>query len=288
VKLKPKQQKAVREWIIIACVLGVACSGVVLFIWLKWGDPQKAVRSTASIAKAQARRENIGAAKGETAPSPSLVPASPELTSNGPLKFKAGDVVIVKWSWQKAGFGNVMEADFTIKNTTGNIVKDVEIKCVHTAPSGTVIDSNERTIYERWEPGETRTIIKFNMGFIHDQAKSSTVVIKNCVLTFDAAANAKWVIDSRKTEAEKATDQAVKLGIIVKIEGAETDGPVVYVGGPWNGLDADSKENLLNAVGSTSFAIRVRQLEPPTPCVISIVDIVTGKQIQEWSTPIAE
>lgn len=88
------------------------------------------------------------------------------------------DVKITQFSWGKTGFGNVMEATFNIKNNSKFPIKDLEILAIHSAPSGTVIDSNERTIFESWKAGEERTISKFNMGFIHSQANRSEVRIK--------------------------------------------------------------------------------------------------------------
>lgn len=82
-------------------------------------------------------------------------------------------VTIERFSWSTGGFGSVMEANFTIQNALPWAVKDIEIRCEHTAPSGTTIDSNTRTIYERIGAREFRTITKFNMGFIHSQATRS-------------------------------------------------------------------------------------------------------------------
>ena len=82
-------------------------------------------------------------------------------------------VKIAKFSWRTEGFGNIMEATFTIKNTLPFDVKDLEIKCVHSAPSGTVIDSNTRPIYQLFKAGQSRTIRDFNMGFINNQANRS-------------------------------------------------------------------------------------------------------------------
>jgi hypothetical protein len=87
------------------------------------------------------------------------------------------------FTWSKEGFGNVMEANFTINNKNDFAVKDVEIRCVSSAPSGTVIDSNTRVIYERFEAGKIKRITKFNMGFINSQAKSTSCSIRD--LTID-------------------------------------------------------------------------------------------------------
>jgi hypothetical protein len=80
---------------------------------------------------------------------------------------------ITKFSWTTEGFGSFMVADFTIKNSSAHDIKDITVRCTHAAPSGTVIDSNERTIYEVVQSNKTRSFRKFHMGFIHSQAKSS-------------------------------------------------------------------------------------------------------------------
>jgi hypothetical protein len=88
-------------------------------------------------------------------------------------------VKVKDFSWRKEAFGNVMEVDFTIENMLPVNVKDIEIKCTHSAPSGTVIDSNTRTIYEVIGAGKTRVFRNFNMGFIHAQAYRSSCQVVN-------------------------------------------------------------------------------------------------------------
>jgi hypothetical protein len=83
-------------------------------------------------------------------------------------------VKIVDFSWTKEAFGIIMEATFTIKNELPVEVKDIKVKCTHSAPSGTVVDTNRRTIYEVIGARKTRTFHKFDMGFIHSQANSSS------------------------------------------------------------------------------------------------------------------
>jgi hypothetical protein len=82
-------------------------------------------------------------------------------------------VTIESFSWSKEGFGSIMEASFTIKNSLPWAVKDVEIRCEHEAASGTTIDANARTVYDRIEANSTKRINKFNMGIIHSQATRS-------------------------------------------------------------------------------------------------------------------
>jgi len=83
-------------------------------------------------------------------------------------------VRIKNFSWSTGSFGSIMEASFTIKNELPISIKDVEITCKHSSPSGTYIDSNSRTIYEIIKAGRTRTFDKVNMGFIHSQASRSS------------------------------------------------------------------------------------------------------------------
>ena len=87
------------------------------------------------------------------------------------------DLEIVDFKWNKESFGSVMEADFTIKNNGTVDVKDIEIECVHYAPSGTKIDSNTRTFYELIKAGESRELKSVNMGFIHSQVEKSESAI---------------------------------------------------------------------------------------------------------------
>lgn len=89
--------------------------------------------------------------------------------------------VKLDFDWEKSGFGNIMLANFTIKNPTQFRFKDFEITCNHFSPSGTKIDSNNRTIYEIVGSGATKRIRNMNMGFIHSQASSSSCKITDLV-----------------------------------------------------------------------------------------------------------
>ena len=78
-------------------------------------------------------------------------------------KTTALSQVKLDYRWRKGGFGSVMEADFTLKNNSDHDIKDFEITCEHFAKSGTLIDSNKRTIYDVVKAHATR---KFpNCGF---------------------------------------------------------------------------------------------------------------------------
>ena len=86
-------------------------------------------------------------------------------------------IAIEKWNWSKDGFGNVMVADFLFKNDNPFPVKDLTVTCVHSAPSGTKIDKNTRTIYEIIQPHGTKRVQNFNMGFIATQAVQSSCTV---------------------------------------------------------------------------------------------------------------
>jgi hypothetical protein len=92
-------------------------------------------------------------------------------------KTTALSQVKLDYKWRKSGFGNVMEADFTLKNDSDHDIKDFEITCEHFANSGTRIDSNKRTVYEVVKAHATRKFPKFNMGFIHSQAASTSCAV---------------------------------------------------------------------------------------------------------------
>lgn len=90
--------------------------------------------------------------------------------------------VKLKHTWWKGGFDDIMMANFTIKNPTLYRFKDFEIKCTHSAPSGTVIDSNTKTIYKVVAPRSTLVLREENMGFIHSQVASSGCQITDLVV----------------------------------------------------------------------------------------------------------
>lgn len=90
-------------------------------------------------------------------------------------------VEIQRMSWRKDGLGTVMMLNLTLKNNAPIDIKDLEIKCAHSAESGTSIDSNARTIYQVVKAKSVRTISEFNMGFIHSQASSTSCKISSAV-----------------------------------------------------------------------------------------------------------
>jgi hypothetical protein len=97
--------------------------------------------------------------------------------ASAPPAIDIASVKLKKWSGNKDGFGNILMLNLTIENTNSFAVKDVVVECRHAANSGTVIDSNRRTIYETVKAKGTKTLSNFNMGFIHSQAARSGCVV---------------------------------------------------------------------------------------------------------------
>lgn len=94
---------------------------------------------------------------------------TPQEIAKGKLKLD--------YTWEKVGFDNIMEANFTVTNGNEKEIKDIEISCTHYAKSGTAIDSNNRIIYEIIPANSKKTFKKFNMGFIHSQAEKTGCMI---------------------------------------------------------------------------------------------------------------
>ena len=103
----------------------------------------------------------------------STTAVSPEVQ----VKQDALSKIDLEFRWSKDEM-NIMTANFVVKNESSYNIKDLEITCEHFANSGSKIDSNVRTIYERVMAHTTRKFNNFNMGFIHSQAASS-----NCKIT---------------------------------------------------------------------------------------------------------
>lgn len=86
-------------------------------------------------------------------------------------------VTISKWTWHKEGFDNVLVASFTINNANAFPVKDIEISCDEIAPSGTILGTTSRTIFNVIDPHGSKTVIAFDMGFIHPQTKGTRCLV---------------------------------------------------------------------------------------------------------------
>lgn len=128
------------------------------------------------------RRSNemsIASSTAVTPTSASSAKASP--TASVISREDAKGMVSLDYKWSKDGFGTIMMVDFVFTNKSPYPAKDLTVTCTHYAPSGTVIDSNTRTIYEIIPAKRTKKVNDFNMGFIHSQAASSICKIDDLV-----------------------------------------------------------------------------------------------------------
>lgn len=113
--------------------------------------------------------------KNDTSPTPTA-PAVTEKT------FVKDNVQLQKIEFQRGGFENILMLSAKIENKSKRDIKDIKILCTHYANSGTVIDSNERIVYELVKAGSSKKIKEFNMGFIHSQANSTACEIVDFTL----------------------------------------------------------------------------------------------------------
>lgn len=102
-------------------------------------------------------------------------PPDPKTTALDALSFE-------KLEWTKGGFDSVMLITATIKNNGSRPVKDLTIECIHSSNSGTRIDRNKKTVFERIEAGKSLRLNDFSMGFIHSQASSTSCEITDVVV----------------------------------------------------------------------------------------------------------
>lgn len=85
-------------------------------------------------------------------------------------------ISIKKCTWHKGGFNNVMIATFALQNNNSFGVKDIVVRCEHYAPSGTLIYTNTRTIYQAIKPMSSITVRDFNMGA--DSHPSCAIIVR--------------------------------------------------------------------------------------------------------------
>jgi len=119
----------------------------------------------------------ISSVSGESPTEPSS--AAPALS---PKQKALSNVKLEDWDWKKGGFDSVMMLNAKIKNDGDRDVKDIQIECIHSSNSGTRIDSNKKVVYELVKAGQTVTIKNFSMGFIHNQATSTSCLVRDLVL----------------------------------------------------------------------------------------------------------
>jgi hypothetical protein len=71
-----------------------------------------------------------------------------------------------------------MMASFVVHNDNPIALRDIEVTCLSTGPSGSVIDTNARTVFEVVRQRSYLQVDKMNMGFIRTQTTDT-----NCRVT---------------------------------------------------------------------------------------------------------
>jgi hypothetical protein len=170
--------KRLSGWRRVAAVLVIGVIGFVLYKRIPSEDPKSTVNL---VTEAPLPAPAVSLPNGDQQAAP--VPLN-NTHSADPKAIKErvkASLELTDYKWSKSEFG-IMTASFTFNNRSDYDVKDIEVRCEHSAPSGTTIDSNTRTIYEVFKARSVRTISNFQMGFIHSQSARSGCIIKSFVL----------------------------------------------------------------------------------------------------------
>lgn len=88
------------------------------------------------------------------------------------------DYLTLDMTWQKGGFNTVMLATFTVKSTLKYPVRDLRIRCIMSANSGTELSKIDHVIYDIVPPRSTKRFPGVNMGFIPNQASQASCVLR--------------------------------------------------------------------------------------------------------------
>src|SRR5271157_4952790 len=111
---------------------------------------------------------------GTSTGSETITPVSPKETALSQVKLT--------YIWERGGFDSIMMANFTVQNDSDYSIKDFEIKCLEHAKSGTLVDTNDRTVYDIVAAHSKKRFPDFNMGFIHSQAARASCEIVDLVI----------------------------------------------------------------------------------------------------------
>lgn len=139
-------------------------------------------RENDTTARIAAYRELIELAPGNAEYAQKLEAAEAMLAKQVRMKSHPEEFLELDVTWSKGGFGAIMLLRGTIKNNSLVDLKDFKVRCEHSGPSGTVMDSNTRVVYERVNAGQTKRIGEVNMGFIDPQAATTSCEITNAEL----------------------------------------------------------------------------------------------------------
>jgi hypothetical protein len=119
----------------------------------------------------------VGVARGPLPASPTAVGASTATQSYvepKPENLSRSQILanfrIRSLSWQKSGFGMFMKASFVIHNDNPMPLKDIEVTCSSSGPSGSIIDTNSRPVFDVVRQKSYLQVDNMDMGFIRSEA----------------------------------------------------------------------------------------------------------------------
>jgi len=87
-----------------------------------------------------------------------------------------GGLLLLQARWQKGGFGTVGVWKVTIKNVDKREVRDIRYVASYYGESGTLLTTNNGTIYSMIRAGQTRSF-EVTDGLIHSQADRASILL---------------------------------------------------------------------------------------------------------------
>jgi len=153
----------------VSRVIGLGWLGLFVIVALTPKSPDAPTSPSASVAAPQTV-EQIAKAK-EEAEAEAAAAAQREIR-----RHPERSLSFEKISGQKGGFETVLVLNGSIKNSSDYAIKDADIKCTLSGPSGTDVGSVRETLYEVIPANQSKRFRELNMGFM-----GSTQVAKfNC------------------------------------------------------------------------------------------------------------
>jgi hypothetical protein len=95
-----------------------------------------------------------------------------------PDAASADGLRISSQSWRRGGLGSNALVTFTLRNSNGYAVKDIEISCAFTRRDGSHLTDRTRTIHDTVNMKSRKTFARMHIGFVNvyaDRAKCAPV-----------------------------------------------------------------------------------------------------------------
>jgi hypothetical protein len=105
--------------------------------------------------------------------------ATPPLEAIAPVEAAPVDgLKISSQYWRRSGLGSKALVTFTLRNSNGYPVKDIEISCAFARRDGSHLTDRKRTIHDTLNMKSRKTFARLQVGFVNvnaDRAKCSPV-----------------------------------------------------------------------------------------------------------------